>query len=107
MSDVRYRNVSAADEYIWRIASGEPTAIEIHRLTPAERLGDALFTGLRLTEGVDLDVIGRRYGVDVWQRFGSDLAPFVGSGCLWHEGRRLRLTRQGMLVANEVMAVFV
>jgi len=103
----RYKNVASTVEYVERMASGQPTAIDRHPLSPAERLGDALFTGLRLTEGVDLDVIGRRYGVDVWQRFGSDLAPFVAAGCLMHEGRRLRLSRQGMLVANEVMAVFV
>ena len=106
-SGVRSKNVASVVDYVERIASGRPTAVEIHPLTPAERLGDALFTGLRLTEGVDLEAIGRRYGVDVWQRFASDLAPFVDAGCLLHEGRRLRLTRQGMLMANEVMAVFV
>ena len=35
------------------------------------------------------------------------LQPFVENGWLVHEGRRLRLTREGMLMANEVMAVFV
>ena len=38
-----------------------------------ERLGDALFTGLRLADGVSLDAIRDRYGVDVWQRYGADL----------------------------------
>ena len=76
-------------------------------MTPAERLGEALFTGLRLSDGVDLGVFEDRYGVDVWERFGADLRPFVDAGCLLHEGRTLRLTRPGMLVANEVMAVFV
>jgi oxygen-independent coproporphyrinogen-3 oxidase len=107
IAGVRSRNVSATADYVDRIERGEPTSIEVHRLTPAERLGDALFTGLRLTEGIDLDAAGRRYGVDVWERFGTDLAPFVDNGCLIREGARLRLTRQGMLLANEVMAVFV
>ena len=76
-------------------------------MTPGERLGEALFTGLRLSDGVDLGGIADRYGVDVWARFGGDLRPFVDAGCLLHEGRTLRLTRTGMLVANEVMTVFV
>ena len=104
---VRSRNVPSTEEYVERIESGRPAATAVHRLTPAERLGDALFTGLRLNEGLDLAAVGRRYGVDVWQRFGADLAPFVDAGCLLREGSRLRLTREGMLVANEVMAVFV
>ena len=104
---VRWRNVAATDEYIGRIQRGEPTAVDVRQLSPRERLGDALFTGLRLVEGIDLVDISRRYGVDVWQRYGRELDPFVETGVLRREGPRLRLTREGMLLAHEVMAVFV
>ena len=106
-SELRSRNVSATAEYIDCIERGQSPVVDVHRMPPSEQLGDALFTGLRLTDGIDLDAVGQRYGVDVWARFGADLAPFVGTGCLLHEGHRLRLTRRGMLLANEVMAVFV
>ena len=106
-SGVRYKNVSSTEEYAERIGCGLSATTDVHHLTPEERLGDALFTGLRLTEGIDLEAIGGRYGLDVWSRFGGDLAPFVDAGCLLRDGPRVRLTRQGMLVANEVMAVFV
>jgi oxygen-independent coproporphyrinogen-3 oxidase len=66
-----------------------------------------LFTGLRLTEGIDIDAVGARYKVDVRSRYGQALQPFVESGWLVREGSRLRLSREGMLMANEVMAVFV
>jgi len=90
-----------------RLASGQSTAEDVRTLTPDERLGDALFTGLRLSEGINMDTIQTRYGVDVWARFGAELEPFVDEGCLLHEGPRLRLTRRGMLLAHEVMTVFV
>ena len=76
-------------------------------LTADERLEDGLFTGLRLTAGIDIDAVGARYICDVWQRYGQVLDPFLEEGWLVHEGSRLRLTRAGMLMANEVMAVFV
>jgi oxygen-independent coproporphyrinogen-3 oxidase len=104
---VRWKNVSSTHEYIDRIAGRTPTAVDARRLSPDERLGDALFTGLRLADGIDLTAIDTRYGVDVWSRFGPDLAPFIEQGCLRREGSRLWLTRDGMLVAHEVMAVFV
>jgi len=104
---VRWRNVAGTAEYIEHAAAGRSAAVGRRVLPRDERLGDALFMGLRLTSGVNLDAIGARYGVDVWQRFGAALEPFVAEGCLRRDGSRLRLTRRGMLLANEVMAVFV
>ena len=104
---VRWKNVSSTEEYVRRIQTGQSTAEDVRRLTPDERLGDALFTGLRLSAGINLDTVGARYGVDVWERFGRELEPFVDEGCLLHEGPRIRLTRRGMLLAHEVMTVFV
>src|SRR3954453_11158212 len=42
---VRWKNVSATEDYIARVRRGESTRTEIRRLTADERLGDALFTG--------------------------------------------------------------
>jgi oxygen-independent coproporphyrinogen-3 oxidase len=104
---VRWKNLASTEEYVSRINRRESTAIDIRRLPADERLGDALFTGLRLNDGIDLSAIQDRYGVDVWRRYGGELDGFVQQGYLLHEGVRLRLTRPGMLLAHEVMAVFV
>lgn len=104
---VRWKNVSAAEDYIQRITRQESVRVDIRHLSAAERLGDALFTGLRLTSGLDIAAIGRRYHTDVWARFGPDLHPFVEEGIVVYTPPTLRLTRRGMLLANEVMAVFV
>ena len=103
----RWKNVSSTTEYIDRVCRGAPVAMDVHHMSDAERLGDALFTGLRLNAGVDEAVIERRYGVDVWDRYGSDLQPYVEGGLLMRQDRRMWLTRRGMLLANEVMAVFI
>ena len=103
----RWKNVSATGEYVGRVVAGQPLAVDVRSMTDHERLEDALFTGLRLTEGVNIDRAGRRYGIDVWARYRDDLQPFLQAGVLRREGARLRLTREGMLVANEVMQVFV
>jgi oxygen-independent coproporphyrinogen-3 oxidase len=100
-------NVSSTSDYIEKIAAGQPVKTGIRTLTPDERLGDALFTGLRLTKGVDIEAIGRKYGVDVWQRYGAELQRFIDEGILRRQGSVLSLSRRGMLLANEVMAVFV
>ena len=104
---VRSKNISGIDDYIDCIAQGQPVATEVRRMDTAERLGDVLFTGLRLTAGINLETVRQRYGVDVWERYRVDLEPFVEAGLLLHDGVRLALTRPGMLLANEVMTVFV
>jgi oxygen-independent coproporphyrinogen-3 oxidase len=104
---VRWKNVASTEDYIGRIREAASAAIDVQRLSPDEHLGDVLFTGLRLTEGVNLEMIQSRFGVDVWERHGSELEPFVEAGVLRHDGRRLWLTRQGMLLAHEVMTIFV
>jgi putative oxygen-independent coproporphyrinogen III oxidase len=103
----RWRNVSSTEDYIHRVSAGLTVVAERRDLTVDERLGDALFTGLRLNDGVELPLLSERYGTDIWQRFGERLAPYRDAGLLLREGGRLRLTRQGMLLAHEVMAVFV
>ena len=105
---VRWRNVPATMDYVRRIAAGDSVVAERRTLEPGERVEDALFTGLRLTAGADLAVIEARYGIDVWRRYGLELARFVDAGLVIHEPkRRLALTRPGMLLANEVMTVFI
>jgi oxygen-independent coproporphyrinogen-3 oxidase len=104
---VRSRNVASTEQYISKIGSGESVTAERRPLTNDERLGDALFTGLRLSRGIDMDLLSSRYGIDVWSRFGARLAPFFEAGILLRQDGRLRLTRPGMLLANEVMSVFV
>jgi oxygen-independent coproporphyrinogen III oxidase len=107
LSGVRWKNVPATEEYIGRVLRSESAAVDVRRLSAAERLGDALFTGLRLASGIDLDTVGARYNLDIWDRYGRELAPFMDEGLLLRDGPRVRLTRQGMLLAHEVMAVFV
>jgi oxygen-independent coproporphyrinogen-3 oxidase len=103
---VRWKNISSTTEYIAAVGGGGRLGIERRELSAGERLEEALFTGLRLTNGLDLDAIQARYGVDVWARYGADLEPFVDQGLLIYDGG-LRLTRAGMLLAHEIMTVFI
>jgi oxygen-independent coproporphyrinogen III oxidase len=103
----RWKNVASTTEYIDRVRDSRDLQVDRRVRTELEQLEDALFTGLRLCDGVDLASVGARYGVDVWARYGQALRPHLDAGrLLWSEGR-LRLTRPGMLVANDVMTVFV
>jgi oxygen-independent coproporphyrinogen-3 oxidase len=103
---VRWRNISSTEEYVSAVAGGGQFSVERRALSDQEQLEDALFTGLRLTKGLDLERVQSRYSVDPWERYATELGPFIDSGLLIYDGG-LRLTRAGMLLAHEVMAVFI
>jgi oxygen-independent coproporphyrinogen-3 oxidase len=96
-----------ASDYIARIEQGASPVAGRRVLSPREQVEEALFMELRLAEGVRLDRIRDVYGVEVWDEWGSALAPFEDAGLLEHDANRLRLTRAGMLVANDVMSTFL
>jgi oxygen-independent coproporphyrinogen-3 oxidase len=103
----RWKNVAATEEYIQRLDNGRPVAMDRRDLSANVRLEEALFTGLRLSEGLDLQLLEARYTVDVWRRYGAALQPFVDAGLVFYNPPRMRLAREGMLLANEILAVFI
>ena len=104
---VRWRNVSATQEYIGAVQTGGQLIAERRVLSRLDGIEEALFTRLRLTEGIDLDLVQSRYDVDVWREYGAELKRFAETGLLIYDDRHLKLSRAGMLLANEIMTVFL
>ena len=104
---IREKNVSSTEDYVSAVAAGRSVETDRRVLSDQERFEEAVFTGLRLSRGVDLEGVRSRYGVDLWDRYGEDLSPFVEQRLLIYDGGAIRLTRDGMLLANEVMTVFI
>ena len=104
---VRWKNLSSTTEYIAAVVSGGQLGVERRELHGREALEEALFTGLRLTRGIDVDAVKIRYNADVWEIYGAELEPFREAGLLIYDGRLLRLSRAGMLLANEIMSQFL
>lgn len=104
---VRWKNISAVLDYISAVDAR--TALETERrvLSARERFEEAVFMGLRLARGLRLDVVRACYGVDIQEAYGDELRRYEDAGLLIYDGASLRLTRAGMLLANEVMAVFI
>ncbi|HKC57384.1 MAG TPA: radical SAM family heme chaperone HemW [Vicinamibacterales bacterium] len=101
---VRWKNLSSTTEYIAAVASGGQPGVEKRELSRREALEEALFTGLRLARGIDVHTVKTRYDADVWGIYGAALERFREAGLLIYDGRLLRLSRAGMLLANEIMS---
>jgi oxygen-independent coproporphyrinogen-3 oxidase len=82
-------------------------AVDRVKLSPQARREEGLFTGLRLTAGIDRVAFERQFGIDPWLPYAASLEPCVADGLMWQDGARFGLTRRGMLLANEILSVFV
>ncbi|WP_229723248.1 radical SAM family heme chaperone HemW [Deinococcus aerolatus] len=82
--------------------SGEAEAISAE-----EYVTDALFMGLRLRDGLDLEDLSRRSGLNVRERYAGAIAANVARGWLELEGARLRATPAGWWLLNRVVTEFL
>lgn len=72
-----------------------------------EAMAEFFFLGLRLLEGVDLAEFASEFGVEAEEVFPGVIERFVTSGLLCRNGKMLRFTRRGMMLANRVLAEFL
>jgi oxygen-independent coproporphyrinogen-3 oxidase len=107
MDGARWRNISATADYADRLERGESTAVDRREPLRDEWAEEAIFTGLRLTAGLDVTELVVRYGRSPLDAYGEDLARYIDAGLMWTAGTRVGLTRAGMLVSNEILATFV
>jgi oxygen-independent coproporphyrinogen-3 oxidase len=104
---VRWRNLTSTTDYIARVTTGLTPTVDRVELSSLARLEEGLFTGLRLTAGIDRVAFEQQFGIDPWPPYAASLEPCVAEGLMWRDGARFGLTRRGMLLANEILSVFV
>lgn len=68
---------------------------------------DTALMGLRLLAGLDLAGFSLRFGVSLESVYGKELERVKGQGLVEIAGGRLRLTKRGLPLANEVFLAFV
>jgi oxygen-independent coproporphyrinogen III oxidase len=103
----RWANRLKTESYIAEIEQTGQAIAEHHELTPGDRAAEALFMGLRLSEGVALDAFRDEYGVDVLTRYSDELPRLSEAGLIQIQDRRILLTDAGRLLSNEVFVLLI
>ena len=88
--------------YLKKVLAGQSPVMESEKLDPLNQARERLVFGLRRLEGVDADEFVSRIGVTVEELAGASLARFVDQGLLVWKDRRIRLTRDGLLVSDAI-----
>lgn len=105
---VRSVNTRELPAYLRRIEAGEPATGPSEELAAEERARETAVLMLRRTTmGLDRDDFRRRTGFDIDELAGPAIERHRALGSLEEDGTRLRLSRDGIFVADEVLAAFL
>jgi putative oxygen-independent coproporphyrinogen III oxidase len=103
----RRSNRRDLDGYLADVAAGRSPVDWREPYDRDRRRDEALFLGLRVAEGVDLDALGGRYGADLMTRHAAAWERGAAAGLIAWEGPRVRLTPAGRVRSNELFAELV
>ena len=104
---LRYANSESLQEYEDAICQGRLPSASLTELTPETRFKDALIMGLRLCKGVDLRLLGERYGIDALAFVEDTVGDLDHSGLFGFDGDTLFLTHRGRLLSNVIFSRWV
>src|SRR4029434_8062383 len=77
---MRTRNVSDTAAYSAMVHPGGALVAEARHVWAQQRVEEGVFTGLRLSEGLSVEQVRARYGIDLWAEYGAELQPFRDLG---------------------------
>lgn len=116
---VRVANTAAVEDYITRLASRSddafplsPATVTTQELSREDVMAETMFLGLRLTEdGVSNMRFRQRFGVPFDQVYSGQIEGLLSKGLIERiihdKDVRLRLTKKGRLLGNQVFMEFV
>ena len=103
----RWANERDAAHYTELIEAKGAAVVEITELDEREVRAEAVFLGLRLMRGLNLEEHRARFGKDLREDYASELERFRAAGLIEFDDELMRLTRNGVLLSNEVFSIFV
>jgi putative oxygen-independent coproporphyrinogen III oxidase len=99
---VRAQNLKTIDAWARSALAGVSPVASAETLTPRQRIGEALWLGIRRSDGIGLAAIERRIGYPVRPMFGAVFDEQQHRGWITLEDGQLALTDAGLLVADAV-----
>jgi len=76
----------------------------LEQISGKAQLGEYIMLRLRLNDGVSMNEIARRYGVDFAALYGKKAEKYITYGYMQKSQDRLFLTTQGMFISNYILS---
>lgn len=100
---VRYSNPENLDIYLENPLARASSQI----LSAQEKLEEEIFLGLRLSEGISVNNINRKFGIDFERKYKEVLSKYMLTEYMQKNNGFYRLSDAGILVSNIILAEFI
>lgn len=102
---VRHRK---PENWLEAVAGSGSGIAETRALSPSEQASEAMLMGLRLTEGIDIAAMAKRFGLSGQALCDPNkLAFYRKQGLAWCEGNRIGVTEEGMPLLDALLGELV
>ena len=103
----RYTNVRGIPEYIERVGQGKKPIAYQESLIGRQERAETIILGLRKRDGICVDRYQESFGQPITGEFGQTIDRLTGLGLVETSNKYLRLTDQGLMLANYVFTEFL
>lgn len=104
----RRSNVALPQEYVERMQTGRSPVASQEAISLTLEMTETMMMGLRLVqEGVSFERFRQRFGLSLRHRYGDPLADLRAWDLIEMDEERVRLTRRGQLLGNQVFLRFL
>jgi len=103
IDEIRYSNTCSIEEYI----ENPLKKASEHKATRQEIIEEGIFLGLRLTKGININKFNSEYGINLLEKFESVINKYIDYGFMEIKEGYLRLTTEGILISNTILAEFI
>lgn len=103
----RFHNPYDLEEYIAATGERERLTQDVELILPEDAMAECMFLGLRLTEGVSFAHFRARFGEEMQEIYGAQIAKLRQEGLLEATEAGIRLTKRGIDLSNYVFEKFL
>lgn len=107
IGDTRYSNIEDICEYNKCIMQNIRPVSEEIELTKKDKIEEFIFMGLRMNEGINVDIFKERFDTDFYDIYQEVMDNLIKRELVRFDGKNISLTQKGREISNSVFIEFL
>ena len=113
VNNTRSYNTADLDKYLKLVSEMKSPVEHSEEITAEKALSEAMFLGLRKTEGINMEAFSKRYSINLPAHYQKEINELKEAGLIETGASEcsyetdIRLTQKGLLLSNEVFVRFI